>query len=85
MSKQERYCVKCNDISPYKVASEIVRTSRKGIDFEYLCSVGICEKCGDLVYVPELHDINVERREEAYFKAKEFHDSIINNVMEEED
>lgn len=77
MAELTAFCNDCGAVSPYKIAIENVRTERDGIEFEFPCGVGICEKCGGLIFSMDLHERNIEAKELAYLKSKKLHDSFI--------
>lgn len=41
----------------------------RGISFSYVEQTAYCSECGEEVYVPEINDLNVIAREDAYRKA----------------
>ena len=66
------FCVNCDERQDYAVASGFVEEIEKsGVRFRYDREVAFCAKCGHEVYVAEVNDRNVDRRIEAYRRAKD--------------
>ena len=64
------YCPWCNEETPYAVDLDNKHLIHKNdIGFFVKELTATCTKCGFDVYVPEVNDRNVERREKAYFKS----------------
>jgi len=64
------FCLWCNEFRPYTVSLDNKHLIRKnGIGFFVRELRAYCNECGFDVYVPEVNDQNVERREKAYFRS----------------
>lgn len=63
------FCINCGEKTEYIVKSQRVDMSVRGIEFSYVEHTAYCSVCGEEVYVPEINDLNVASREEAYRKA----------------
>lgn len=63
------YCINCDDKTEYLIKSQRVDMSVRGIEFSYVEHTAYCATCGEEVYVPEVNDLNVSSREDAYRKA----------------
>ena len=64
------FCIWCNEKTPYEVHVNGKHLIRKnGIGFFVKELSAVCTNCGFDVYVPEVNDANVERREKAYKKS----------------
>ena len=69
IERKEVFCIECGDYKPFTVKTTREEITVRGITFSYLEQTAYCSECGDEVYVPELNDINVQAREDAYRKA----------------
>ena len=63
------YCINCDEKNTYSVRSQRIEMEVRGIPFSYVEQVAYCSKCGEEVYVPEINDLNVSAREDAYRTA----------------
>lgn len=63
------YCINCNEKTEYKVKPKRINMTVRGVNFSYVEQIAYCKKCGEEVYVPDINDINVCSRKEAYRKA----------------
>ena len=63
------YCINCDKKNTYCVKSQRVDIKIRGIAFSYVEQAAYCSECGEEVYVPEINDLNVVAREEAYRQA----------------
>jgi len=64
-----RFCENCGEKTEYIVSSRQSSKTVRGINFSYSEEHADCSICGDPVYVPEIHDANIDRIEDAYRKA----------------
>ena len=58
-------CVKC------RVNEQPQTMVIRGLPFNFLMKRAFCPICGDEVYIPEVHDENCNRRNEAFIIAHE--------------
>lgn len=63
------FCVECGERMPYRVSSTREEVEKRGFHLSFEKYYAICEGCGEKLYVPEINDLNVTLREEAYRKA----------------
>ena len=68
--KKTYFCINCKKPQLYMLDTEIVTLTIKDITFSYEELQPYCINCGEPIYVPEIHDINVSRRLQAYRKNK---------------
>jgi len=64
-----RFCENCGGKTEYTVSDRQSSETIRGINFSYTEEYAICGVCGEPVYVPEIHDANIDRIEAAYRKA----------------
>lgn len=69
MSTNTAYCIHCDEKTAYTVKSQREEMTVRGIEFCYVELTAYCSVCGEELYVPEINDLNVMSREEAYRKA----------------
>lgn len=67
--KTMAYCLNCDDKKEYTVRAQRREITVKGITFQYVHQTAYCADCGEEVYSPEINDLNVQERENAYRKA----------------
>ena len=63
------YCIDCDEKKAYSIKTRRVDMEVRGVAFSYVEHVAYCIECGKEVYVPEINDLNVYAREEAFRKA----------------
>lgn len=63
------YCINCDKKNTYYLKSQRVNMDIRGIFFGCVEQTAYCSECGEEVYVPEINDLNVIAREDAYRKA----------------
>lgn len=64
-----RFCESCGCKIDYTVAYRQSSKTIRGISFSFADEHAICNVCSEPVYVPEIHDANIDRMEAAYRKA----------------
>jgi len=69
LEKKEVFCIECGDYKQFAVKTTREEITVRGVTFSYLEQSAYCSECGEEVYVPEINDINVQAREDAYRKA----------------
>lgn len=62
------FCLNCKKHNLYVLDTEKITLTIKGVTFTYEALQPYCINCGEPIYVPEIHDINVSRRLQAYKK-----------------
>lgn len=67
--KKKAYCIHCGEMREYKLKTSREETTVRGTTFSYLENTAFCTECGEEVYIPEINDMNVQAREDAYRKA----------------
>ena len=70
MANRLPYCFTCNERVTYSTYEAPTRVDVRGVVFYYDEVRVKCNKCGLTIYVPWVNDENVERREKAYFAAR---------------
>lgn len=63
------YCINCDEKTAFQVKAQRVKLSVRGIEFGYVEHSAHCSVCGEEVYVPEINDMNVFAREDAFREA----------------
>ena len=67
----------------YKVGRKNIKEVR-GMEFEYTAERAYCNKCGEEIFIPELHDKNLQKIDNAYReKAGIIKVSEIKNIVEQ--
>ena len=61
------FCSNCREYVNYDVSSKTKNSNANGIIFSYIETAACCSKCGNLVYVGGIHDVNYLARNRAYF------------------
>lgn len=67
---REAFCLTCGKHQPYRINYKIVEQTVREISFKYVEDTAVCSVCGNEVYVPEVNDRNVDRRERAYYEME---------------
>lgn len=63
------YCIDCGRFSEYFIREVPDEMTVRGITFSYNELQAVCCTCHAELYVPEVNDWNVDRREAAFFRA----------------
>lgn len=63
------FCIACGAKKTYTVKSRREDITVRGTCFSYVEQTAYCESCGEEVYIPEINDLNVQAREDAYREA----------------
>ena len=66
-----RFCETCGEKTEYVVHKEINEKTIHGVTFTIEEEIATCSVCRTPVYVPQIHDANIDRIEAAYKKAVE--------------
>ena len=83
IERKEVFCIECGANKPFTVKTARGEVTIRGITFSYLEQTAYCAECGEEVYVPEINDINVQAREDAYRKAAHLITiSEVNEILE---
>ncbi len=69
VNEQTAFCIECGCRVPYSVKVSRETVSVRGITFSYAEMTAYCKNCGEILYVPEINDANVQAREDEYRKA----------------
>ena len=64
------YCTSCRCKTPYLIHDVFTNVVIHDVRFQYLDKCCNCCKCGNKVYVPKIHDENVEAEITSYNKAR---------------
>ena len=69
------FCIECCDRVEFEVKEEVSELTVRGIKFSAILKRPICKICKDDLYIPDIHDENIDRLEKAYQdKLKEVND-----------
>lgn len=60
------YCYYCDDDREVSIREESIKTSIKSIEFTYPGLIAYCSTCENEVYIPELHNLNVNKANGIY-------------------
>ncbi len=63
------FCENCGDKPQYNVTTKHAKKTIQGVTFFIEEEIAICSDCGEAVYVPEVHDANIDRIDAAYREA----------------
>lgn len=80
------FCIDCDRFSEYFIREVPDEMTVRGITFSYKELQAICCTCHAELYVPEVNDWNVDRRDAAFFKAfydKYKHDREVSDHAEQ--
>ena len=69
IERKEVFCIECGDYKTFTIKTTREEITVRGVTFSYLEQTAYCSECGEEIYVPEINDINVQAREDAYRKA----------------
>ena len=64
------FCIECGIKVPYEIRSEKIKMTARGISFDYMELSAFCNRCGNIIYVPEINDRNIDSMEEAFKNKK---------------
>lgn len=64
-----KFCENCGDKTEYNISEKQSNKTVRGIDFSYAEEYALCSVCNEPVFVPEIHDANIDRIETAYRNA----------------
>lgn len=68
-NRETAFCIECGCNVPYSVSSTRETVTVRGITFSYVETHAHCKQCGELLYVPDINDENVQSQEDGYRKA----------------
>lgn len=63
------FCEHCEDIVEVEEKEVQKQKTIKGMDITYMGKEGYCKECGSILFVPEIHDYNLKKINEAYRHA----------------
>jgi len=66
--KKTYFCINCKKPQLYMLTTENVTLTVGYITFTYKELQPLCITCGEPIYVPEINDINIDRKVAAYIK-----------------
>ena len=67
--RQTAFCIACDEDVEYTMFTERVETVVRGAKIRYVEVAAKCTVCEEELYVPEVNDVNVQARENAYRNA----------------
>ena len=81
--KKFAYCIACGQEQPYTTYQNMEPCTHKGIQFIVPIIHALCTVCGEEIYVPEVNDMNVARREAEFERAydRETFANLYNAIM----
>lgn len=65
MKENTEFCPKCNRKVPYTIRENIIK-EYKGVEVNIEENIGICNQCGEDIFVMELETDNLKRLYEKY-------------------
>lgn len=66
MNIKKAYCPECRKESNYSVERKKLNGTIKALDISYDGEVAYCDNCGSEIFIPEIHDTNLEALNEQY-------------------
>ena len=63
------FCIECDEDVEYTMFTERVETVVRGAKIRYVEVAAKCPVCEEELYVPEVNDVNVQARGDAYRNA----------------
>ncbi|MFC6040541.1 type II toxin-antitoxin system antitoxin SocA domain-containing protein [Paenisporosarcina macmurdoensis] len=60
------FCEHCEDVVVYDITPKTKQKTIKGKEISYLAKEAHCHECGSLMFIPEVHDHNLNQINEAY-------------------
>ena len=67
--RKTAFCIACDEDVEYMMFTERVETVVRGAKIRYVEVAAKCPVCEEELYVPEVNDVNVQARENAYRNA----------------
>lgn len=65
---RKKYCIHCNQEIIYNVIEKEDTAVMRGKRGKYIYKAAICSNCGSELYVPQIHDEDLDRLEAVYKK-----------------
>lgn len=79
----KKYCIHCQQETVYNIIQETVTAMVRGKTVSYISETAVCSNCSSRLYVPQIHDANLDRMDEAYKKQEDIITiEEINNILE---
>ena len=63
---QNIYCPECRREVEYEIENSVEKKEVRGLEFEYSAERAYCNECGSEIFIPELHDKNLQKINNAY-------------------
>jgi putative zinc finger/helix-turn-helix YgiT family protein len=63
---QKHFCPECRKEVEYQIEELVEKKEVRGLEFEYTAERAYCTKCGNEIFISELHDQNLQRIDDAY-------------------
>jgi len=60
------FCPECRKDVEYQIEDSVEKKEVRGMEFEYTAERAYCNKCGEEIFIPELHDKNLQKIDNAY-------------------
>jgi putative zinc finger/helix-turn-helix YgiT family protein len=60
------FCPECRKEVEYQIKKTVEKKEVRGLEFEYNAERAFCYECGEEIFIPELHDNNLQKIDDAY-------------------
>jgi len=60
------FCPECRKNVKYQIEDSVEKKEVRGLEFEYTAERAYCNNCGEEIFIPELHDKNLQKIDNAY-------------------
>ena len=79
----KKYCIHCQQEIMYNIIEKSVTAVVRGRTVTYMSQAAICPNCGSELYIPQIHDTNLDRLDTAYKKQEDIISiKEINDILE---
>ncbi|MFN2341627.1 MAG: hypothetical protein ABR547_10215 [Halanaerobium sp.] len=68
---QKTFCPECRKNVEYQIKNSVEAKEVRGLEFEYTVERAYCNNCGAEIFIPELHDKNLQKIDNAYREKQE--------------
>ena len=63
---QRTFCPECRKEVEYQIEESLEKKEVRGLEFEYTAERAYCNECGTEIFIPEIHDQNLQKIDHAY-------------------
>jgi putative zinc finger/helix-turn-helix YgiT family protein len=60
------FCPECRKEVEYQIKESVEKKEVRGLEFEYTAERAYCNECGSKIFIPEIHDQNLQKIDHAY-------------------